>query len=57
MVGEIGYRSNVKNETNNIQFNNLVISKERLNALCPSQVRKIEEILSESYNLQKRIHE
>jgi len=57
MVGEIGDRSNVKNETNNIQFNNLVISKERLYALCPSQVRKIEEILSESYNLQNRIHD
>jgi hypothetical protein len=57
MVGEIGDRSNVKNETNNIQYNNLVISKERLYALCPSQVRKIEEILSESYNLQNRIHD
>ena len=49
MVGHMGGRV-IRNQTNYIQVNNLVISEERLRALEPEQLRRIEEILAEVAN-------
>lgn len=47
MIGQMGGHV-IKNQTNYIQVNNLVISEERLKALGPEQIIRIEEILAEA---------
>lgn len=46
MIGQMGGPV-IKIQTNYIQVNNLIISEERLKALSPEQLTKIEEILAE----------
>jgi hypothetical protein len=47
MIGQMGRESVIKNQTNYIQVNNLVISEEKLKALRPEQLAIIEDILTE----------
>jgi AraC-like DNA-binding protein len=49
MIGQMGGPV-IKNQTNYVQVNNLIVSEEKLKALSPEQLMKIEELLTEALN-------